>query len=65
MFRVLPAPFDVASGLLTPSMKLRRDAIVRHYALQIDAMYQARSRMPRDHMVDEPAHWDDADNVFG
>lgn len=65
VFRVLPAPFDVASGLLTPSMKLRRDAIVRHYALQIDAMYQARSRVPRDHMVDEPAHWDDADNVFG
>lgn len=65
VFRVLPAPFDVASGLLTPSMKLRRDAIVRHYALQIDAMYQARSRVPRDHLVDEPAHWDDADNVFG
>ncbi|MFE6622354.1 AMP-dependent synthetase/ligase [Streptomyces sp. NPDC057740] len=65
VFRVLPAPFDVASGLLTPSMKLRRDAIVRHYALQIDAMYQARSRAPREHMADELAHWDDADNVFG
>ncbi|KMS73876.1 long-chain fatty acid--CoA ligase [Streptomyces viridochromogenes] len=65
VFRVLPAPFDVASGLLTPSMKLRRDAIVRHYALQIDAMYQARSRAPREHMAEELAHWDDADNVFG
>jgi long-chain acyl-CoA synthetase len=65
VFRVLAAPFDVASGLLTPSMKLRRDAIVRHYALQIDAMYQARSRAPREHMAEELAHWDDADNVFG
>ncbi|WP_369166578.1 long-chain fatty acid--CoA ligase [Streptomyces sp. R28] len=64
VFRVLPEPFDVASGLLTPSMKLRRDAIVRHYAQQIDAMYQARSRAPREQVVDELAHWDDADNVF-
>ncbi|WP_031480356.1 AMP-dependent synthetase/ligase [Streptomyces bicolor] len=64
VFRVLPEPFDVASGLLTPSMKLRRDAIVRHYAVQIDAMYQARSRAPREQLSDEFAHWDDADNVF-
>ncbi|MCL8017063.1 long-chain fatty acid--CoA ligase [Streptomyces sp. AS02] len=64
VFRVLPEPFDVASGLLTPSMKLRRDAIVRHYALQIDAMYQARSRAPREQLSDEFALWDDADNVF-
>ncbi|GAA4042202.1 AMP-dependent synthetase/ligase [Streptomyces shaanxiensis] len=64
VFRVLPEPFDVASGLLTPSMKLRRDAIVRHYALQIDAMYQARSRAPREQLSDELALWDDADNVF-
>ncbi|MEU8754675.1 AMP-dependent synthetase/ligase [Streptomyces chartreusis] len=65
VFRVLAEPFDVASGLLTPSMKLRRDAIVRHYALQIDAMYQARSRAPREQLSDEFAHWDDTDNVFG
>jgi long-chain acyl-CoA synthetase len=65
VFRVLAEPFDVASGLLTPSMKLRRDAIVRHYALQIDAMYQARSRAPREQLADEFAHWDEADNVFG
>ncbi|MFJ8632209.1 AMP-dependent synthetase/ligase [Streptomyces sp. NPDC093568] len=65
VFRVLAQPFDVASGLLTPSMKLRRDAIVRHYALQIEAMYQARSRAPREQLADEFAHWDDADNVFG
>ncbi|ELS50512.1 AMP-dependent synthetase/ligase [Streptomyces viridochromogenes] len=65
VFRVLPEPFDMARGLLTPSMKLRRDAIVRHYAPQIDAMYQARSRASRQHVSQEPALWDDADNVFG
>ncbi|MBT2422445.1 long-chain fatty acid--CoA ligase [Streptomyces sp. ISL-22] len=65
VFRVLPEPFDMARGLLTPSMKLRRDAIVRHYAPQIDAMYQARSRASREHVSEESALWDDADNVFG
>ncbi|MBV7699759.1 long-chain fatty acid--CoA ligase [Streptomyces sp. TRM70350] len=64
VFRVLPEPFDVANGLLTPSMKLRRDAIVRHYAAEIDAMYQARSRPPRLAVAEEPAGWDDSDNVF-
>ncbi|MFH8447959.1 AMP-dependent synthetase/ligase [Streptomyces fungicidicus] len=64
VFRVLPQPFDVANGLLTPSMKLRRDAIVRHYALEIDAMYQSRSRPERTPAADESSGWDDADNVF-
>ncbi|MDL5199385.1 AMP-dependent synthetase/ligase [Streptomyces sp. ALI-76-A] len=65
VFRVLPEPFDLASGLLTPSMKLRRDLIVRTYALEIDAMYQARSRPGRTRVPDESAAWDEADNVFG
>ncbi|MFE0963628.1 AMP-dependent synthetase/ligase [Streptomyces fungicidicus] len=64
VFRVLPRPFDVANGLLTPSMKLRRDAIVRHYALEIDAMYQSRSRPERALAADESSGWDEADNVF-
>ncbi|MFI1534600.1 AMP-dependent synthetase/ligase [Streptomyces anandii] len=65
VFRVLPEPFDVASGLLTPSMKLRRDAIVRHYAFEIEAMYQARSRPGRRSAASDPAaDWDDSDNVF-
>ncbi|MBG0857565.1 long-chain fatty acid--CoA ligase [Streptomyces spinoverrucosus] len=64
VFRVLPEPFDVSNGLLTPSMKLRRDAIVRYYAAEIDAMYQARSRPPRLAASEEPAGWDDSDNVF-
>jgi len=64
VFRVLPEQFDQANGLLTPSMKLRRDAIVRHYAFEIDAMYQARSRAPRQTVPDELSSWDEADNVF-
>ncbi|REH25328.1 MULTISPECIES: AMP-dependent synthetase/ligase [unclassified Streptomyces] len=65
VFRVLPHPFDVAGGLLTPSMKLRRDEIVRTYSLEIDAMYEARShRRPTTPPPQEPAGWEDADNVF-
>ncbi|MFD3504914.1 AMP-dependent synthetase/ligase [Streptomyces sp. NPDC058676] len=64
VFRVLPEPFDLASGLMTPSMKLRRDLIVRTYAFEIDAMYQARSRGGRQSVTDDSASWDDADNVF-
>ncbi|KPC86163.1 long-chain fatty acid--CoA ligase [Streptomyces sp. NRRL WC-3753] len=65
VFRVLPDSFDVAGGLLTPSMKLRRDEIVRTYSLEIDAMYEARShRRPERPPSREPAAWEDADNVF-
>ncbi|RZB19066.1 long-chain fatty acid--CoA ligase [Streptomyces sp. F001] len=70
VFRVLPEPFDVANGLLTPSMKLRRDAIVQRYAVEIDAMYQARSRPPRLGAADDLSGsdgsdgLDDSDNVF-
>ncbi|MEU3339179.1 AMP-dependent synthetase/ligase [Streptomyces sp. NPDC002144] len=64
VFRVLPEPFDVTNGMLTPSMKLRRDAIVKHYAFEIDAMYQARARPARQNMPDELSSWDEADNVF-
>ncbi|MEU1303200.1 AMP-dependent synthetase/ligase [Streptomyces shenzhenensis] len=62
--RVLPAPFDTSNGLLTPSMKLRRDAITRHYAAEIEAMYQARSDTLRRPPQQEPADWDDPDSVF-
>ncbi|MEV5434270.1 AMP-dependent synthetase/ligase [Streptomyces sp. NPDC052701] len=64
VFRILPEPFDVANGLLTPSMKLRRDEIVRRYAAEIDAMYQSRARAGRLPAADESAAWDDSDNVF-
>ncbi|MEU6406654.1 AMP-dependent synthetase/ligase [Streptomyces sp. NPDC046985] len=63
VFRMLPQPFDVAGGLLTPSLKLRRDAIVRRYAAEIDAMYRARARrrLPAE---DPTADWEDSDDVF-
>ncbi|AVV46941.1 AMP-dependent synthetase/ligase [Streptomyces sp. ID05-04B] len=63
-FRILPQPFDQANGLLTPSMKLRRDSIVAHYAAEIEAMYQARARLPRQSPQEEVLSWDDADDVF-
>ncbi|MER6126966.1 AMP-dependent synthetase/ligase [Streptomyces sp. NPDC001795] len=64
VFRVLTEPFDVANGLLTPSMKLRRDAIARRYAVEIDAMYQSASRVPRERRSEELPTWDDSDDVF-
>jgi long-chain acyl-CoA synthetase len=38
-FRILPTEFSAADGLLTPSLKLRRSAIVKAYAGEIAAMY--------------------------
>ncbi len=63
VFRVLPEPFDVSNGLLTPSMKLRRDEIVRRHALEIDAMYQSRTRPARTPAPADASVWDE-DNVF-
>jgi long-chain acyl-CoA synthetase len=62
VYRVLQEPFAADNGLLTPSLKLRRDAIVRHYAAEIEAMYQARSQARRGPR--EPADWDEPDDVF-
>jgi long-chain acyl-CoA synthetase len=64
VFRVLPESFDLANGLLTPSMKLRRDAIARRFAAEIEAMYQTSSRVPREYTLTEPSIWEDSDNVF-
>ncbi len=55
VFRVLPEPFCVTNGLLTPSMKLRRDEIVRHYAAEIDAMYRSRRRPGRPSTQEDPS----------
>ncbi|MEU0050602.1 AMP-dependent synthetase/ligase [Streptomyces sp. NPDC006309] len=60
--RVLQEPFAPENGLLTPSLKLRRAAVVRHYAAEIEAMYQARSRGRRGPV--ETADWDEPDDVF-
>ncbi|MEU5598517.1 AMP-dependent synthetase/ligase [Streptomyces sp. NPDC020298] len=64
VYRVVSEPFAPANGLLTPSMKLRRDLIVQHYAAEIEAMYQARSRATARLGPPEPADWEDSDDVF-
>ncbi|MEW2166785.1 AMP-dependent synthetase/ligase [Streptomyces sp. NPDC007084] len=64
VFRVLPEPFDLANGLLTPSLKLRRDAIAERYAAEIEAMYQTSSRIPREFALTEPSVWEESDDVF-
>jgi long-chain acyl-CoA synthetase len=38
-FRILRSEFQIADGLLTPSLKLRRAAVVAAYADEIEAMY--------------------------
>jgi long-chain acyl-CoA synthetase len=38
-FTILPQPFSVAGGELTPTMKLKRKVIAQRYEAQIDAMY--------------------------
>lgn len=38
-FRILAEEFSVADGLMTPSLKLRRDAITRMYAAEIEELY--------------------------
>ncbi|MFF4320923.1 AMP-dependent synthetase/ligase [Streptomyces sp. NPDC001568] len=39
-FTVLPGDFTEARGHLTPSLKLRRGAVARDYAAEIDALYR-------------------------
>ncbi|MGA5817361.1 AMP-dependent synthetase/ligase [Kitasatospora sp. NPDC094028] len=38
-FRLLPREFSQDQGLLTPSLKLRREAITRHHAQDIEELY--------------------------
>lgn len=38
-FRILPHEFSVENGMLTPSLKLRRNSIVSEYAAQIESIY--------------------------
>ncbi|WP_432157399.1 MULTISPECIES: AMP-dependent synthetase/ligase [unclassified Streptomyces] len=64
VFRIVPQPFDRTGELLTPSMKLRRDLVVGHYAAEIDAMYAARRPVSRQGGQHEAPAWEDADDVF-
>jgi long-chain acyl-CoA synthetase len=39
-FRILPRDFSEEGGELTPSMKVKRDVVVKEYADEIDAIYR-------------------------
>ncbi|MFF3323597.1 AMP-dependent synthetase/ligase [Streptomyces sp. NPDC002889] len=39
-FRILAHPFSEEHGLLTPSLKLKRKAIEKAYAVEVEALYQ-------------------------
>jgi long-chain acyl-CoA synthetase len=50
-FRVLDDDFTEQNGLLTPSLKLRRDRILAAYPQQLDELYAQRAgsvAAPRD-----------------
>jgi len=38
------APWDIESGLLTPTLKLRRPLVAQRFAAEIDAAYAAANR---------------------
>jgi long-chain acyl-CoA synthetase len=38
-FRVLDRDFTEAAGALTPTLKLKRLVVARHFAAEIDALY--------------------------
>ena len=39
-FRILPAPFSIESGELTPTLKLKRKVVNQRYAEVIDGMFR-------------------------
>jgi long-chain acyl-CoA synthetase len=41
-FHLVPEPFSIESGLLTPNGKLKRDAIAARFAFEIESLYQKR-----------------------
>jgi long-chain acyl-CoA synthetase len=39
-FKLVPKPFSIEAGELTPTLKLKRKAVNKNYAAEIEAMYQ-------------------------
>ena len=39
---IAPEPFTVANGQMTPTLKLRRHAIVEAYGAALQAMYEGK-----------------------
>jgi long-chain acyl-CoA synthetase len=38
-FQILPRPFSIETGELTPTLKVKRNVVYRHFAAEIEAMY--------------------------
>ena len=38
-FRLIPRPFSIDTGELTPTLKLRRTNIAKNFAAEIEGMY--------------------------
>jgi long-chain acyl-CoA synthetase len=38
-FTILPREFSIAEGELTPTLKVKRNIVTDHFALEIEAMY--------------------------
>ena len=43
-FLIADAPFSVENALLTPTLKVRRLAVVNAYQAQLDALYQKKGK---------------------
>jgi long-chain acyl-CoA synthetase len=54
-FRILSTDFTEASGELTPTLKLRRDVVVRNRAADIDALYAAAAGSTAGSATAQPA----------